>query len=145
VQGGAAQTVTWSVTGNTFTTTTINANGLLSINANETAPTLTVTATSTEDATKYGIATVTVESLTGIAETLQITTNLYPNPFAGTLHLTGAEGCTLHVITAGGTMVHTQKVVNPDETIGLEQLPAGVYFFRLEKDGKMKTVKAIKN
>jgi uncharacterized repeat protein (TIGR02543 family) len=81
---------------------------------------------------------------TGVGETLQITTNLYPNPFAGTLHLTGAEGCTLQVITAGGAVVHTQKVVNPDETISLEKLPAGVYFFRLEKDGKAKTVKGVK-
>ncbi|MDR1864715.1 MAG: T9SS type A sorting domain-containing protein [Bacteroidales bacterium] len=32
-----------------------------------------------------------------------------------------------------------------DETVHLEGLPAGMYFFRLEKDGKTKTVKGIKN
>jgi uncharacterized repeat protein (TIGR02543 family) len=84
------------------------------------------------------------EKTTGYADELQITTNLYPNPFAGTLHLTGAEGCILQVITTNGAVVHTQKVVNSDETISLDKLPAGLYFFRLEKDGKTKTVKAVK-
>jgi hypothetical protein len=77
-------------------------------------------------------------------ETLPIAVTLYPNPFAGTLHLTGAEGCTLQVFTASGTVVHTQKVTHPDETISLEKLPSGVYFFHLEKGGKAKTVKAVK-
>jgi hypothetical protein len=31
----------------------------------------------------------------------------------------------------------------PDETISLERLTAGMYFFRIEKDGKTKTVKLI--
>jgi hypothetical protein len=35
--------------------------------------------------------------------------------------------------------------VNPDETIHLEKLPAGLYLFRLEKDGKIKTIKAVKD
>jgi hypothetical protein len=77
---------------------------------------------------------------TGHALSLQV----YPNPFAGTLHLTGAEGCVLQVITVNGAVVHTQKVTHPDEIISLENLPAGLYFFRLEKDGKAKTVKVVK-
>jgi hypothetical protein len=70
---------------------------------------------------------------------------LYPNPFAGSLHLTGAEGCTLRVVSVSGATVHTQKITSPDETVHLEGLPAGMYFFRLEKDGKTKTVKGVKN
>jgi uncharacterized repeat protein (TIGR02543 family) len=85
------------------------------------------------------------EGITGYEDELQITTNLHPNPFTGTLHLIGAEGCVLQVITVNGAVVHMQKVVNPDETINLEKLPAGMYFFRLEKDGKTKTIKAVKN
>jgi hypothetical protein len=50
----------------------------------------------------------------------------------------------LQVITVNGVVVHTQKVVSPDETIHLEWLPAGMYFFRVEKDGKAKTIKAVK-
>jgi hypothetical protein len=60
------------------------------------------------------------------------------------VHLTGAEGSVLQVITLNGVTVHTQKVENPDETIHLEKLPAGMYFFRIEKDGKAKTIKAVR-
>jgi uncharacterized repeat protein (TIGR02543 family) len=82
---------------------------------------------------------------TGVKDELQVNVTLYPNPFAGSLHLTGAEGCTLQVINAGGATVHTQKITAQDETVHLEGLPAGMYFFRLEKDGKTKTMKGIKN
>ncbi|MDR0714465.1 MAG: T9SS type A sorting domain-containing protein, partial [Bacteroidales bacterium] len=73
------------------------------------------------------------------------TFRLYPNPFAGALHLTGAEGWTLRVFTSGGAAVHVRKPTGADETVHLERLPAGLYFFRLEKDGKVKTLKAVKS
>jgi uncharacterized repeat protein (TIGR02543 family) len=84
------------------------------------------------------------EKSTGVADQLQVDVKLYPNPFISELHLTGAEGCVLRVISVAGAVLHTQKVLSPDETISLERLPAGLYFFRLEKDGKTKTVKAAK-
>jgi len=40
--------------------------------------------------------------------------------------------------------VHVQKIASPDETIRLEHLPAGMYLFCLEKEGKVKTVKVIR-
>ena len=54
---GVAQTVTWSVNS---TISSISAAGLLTVSTNETATTLTVTATSTVDNTKSGSATVTI-------------------------------------------------------------------------------------
>jgi uncharacterized repeat protein (TIGR02543 family) len=84
------------------------------------------------------------ENPTGVADQLQADIKLYPNPFISELHLTGAEGCVLRVISITSAPVHTQKALNPDETISLPHLPAGLYFFRLEKDGKTKTVKAAK-
>jgi hypothetical protein len=59
VKDGAAQTITWKVTGGN-TGTTISASGLLTVAANETATALTVTATSTFDTDKQDEATVTV-------------------------------------------------------------------------------------
>jgi hypothetical protein len=70
--------------------------------------------------------------------------NLYPNPFKNELHLTHAAGFMLQIYTVNGTMVHTQKVVSQNETIYTERLPAGVCFFKMEKDGETKTIKAIK-
>jgi hypothetical protein len=55
------------------------------------------------------------------------------------------KNVTLRITNAAGVVVHTQQIANADETIRLEHLPAGVYFFTIEKDGKAKPVKAIKN
>ena len=56
-----AQTVTWSIEQtNKNAGTTISAAGLLTVAAEETLTTLTVKATSTEDTTKSGTATVTI-------------------------------------------------------------------------------------
>ena len=57
---GAPDTVAWSVSGNTSAMTII-VDGLLTVAGDETAATLTVTATSTYDAGKSGAAVVTVE------------------------------------------------------------------------------------
>ena len=56
-----AQTVTWSiVTSNKKAGTTISTGGLLTVASDETAPTITVRATSTVNTAKSGTATVTV-------------------------------------------------------------------------------------
>lgn len=52
--------VTWSVTGGASTNTKIDADGILTVGADETAASLTVTATSVAVNTKTGTATVTV-------------------------------------------------------------------------------------
>jgi uncharacterized repeat protein (TIGR02543 family) len=97
--------------------------------------------TITQDTTLYAKWT---KDATGVKAQLQLNVTLYPNPFASSVRLAGAAGCTLTVITAAGAPVHTQKVSSADETIRLEHLPAGLYLFRLEKDGKTYTVKGYK-
>jgi formylglycine-generating enzyme required for sulfatase activity len=57
--GNPAQTVTWTLSGG-GAGTTISSAGVLTVAANETATSLTVTATSTVDTTKSGTAAVTV-------------------------------------------------------------------------------------
>lgn len=52
--------VTWSVEGASSAGTTISADGVLSVAAAETAPSLTVVATSVVDPTKSGSAKVTL-------------------------------------------------------------------------------------
>ena len=60
VVSGINQAVNWTVTGNISAETTMDTNGTLTIDNSETAKTLTVTATSVEDPSKSGTATVTV-------------------------------------------------------------------------------------
>jgi hypothetical protein len=147
VTGSLAQEVTWSIAGNSSASTTIDSTGLLTVAADEAAATLTVTATSIADNTKSDSATVTVTATnpeTGVESQLTAAVKLYPNPFTGVLHLSGAEGCTLRVINASGTAVHIRLLTSSDEAVQLGNLPAGLYFFHLEKDGKSKTLQAVK-
>jgi hypothetical protein len=148
--GSDMEAVTWSVSGNNSTgtaiaSTAIASTSVLTVAADETATTLTVTATAVFDPTKQGTAMVTVvAATTGIDDQLTAAITLYPNPFTSTLHLSGAEGCTLRVINAAGATVHLRQLASPSETVNLESLPAGVYFLHLETDGKSKTLQAVK-
>ncbi|MDR3187587.1 MAG: cadherin-like beta sandwich domain-containing protein, partial [Prevotellaceae bacterium] len=146
VTGGLAQTVTWSVAGNTSAGTSISATGLLTVADDETSTTLTVTATPTADVTKQGTVTVTVTAVaeTGVERQLTAAIAPYPNPFTGALHLAGAEGCTLRVISASGATVYFRLITSTNETIHLESLSAGLYFLHFEKDGKHKTLQVVK-
>ena len=58
--GEFSQEVTWSVSGGVSAGTSISADGLLTVAADETATSLTVTATASGDSSIYGTATVTV-------------------------------------------------------------------------------------
>lgn len=56
--------VVWSITGNTSTATLVDANGKVTVGADETATSFIVTATSVKDVTKSASATITVAEVT---------------------------------------------------------------------------------
>ena len=87
---------------------------------------------------------VEFESATGIKSLPAPSLNIYPNPFTDELYITGAENSTLRVMNVTGIVVHIQKINSADETVRLEQLSAGIYFFCVEKDGQRKMAKVIK-
>ena len=60
---GASEAVTWEILDKEHAGTTINNDGLLTISPDETAPTLTIMATSVFDKDKFGTSTVTVLQL----------------------------------------------------------------------------------
>ena len=71
--GGVSANVTWSVSGNMHSATSINSSGLLTIDAGETAATLTVTATSEFDNTITDIAAVTVSTASATPAVISVT------------------------------------------------------------------------
>jgi len=79
-----SQDVTWTLTGKTAAGTTISSDGVLYIDPSETATTLTVTATSVQDPTKHGTATVTV------------TTEAVPPSINGKSSFSLAQGYSAH-------------------------------------------------
>ena len=100
-----------------------------------------------ENDTTQKIYTVTVlrgDNVTGAEEFFVSEMNVYPNPFINEVRIIGADGYTLQALTVSGAIVYTQKITYPDETINMERLPAGMYIFRMIKDGKVKTLKITK-
>jgi len=80
---------------------------------------------------------------------LNIDVTIFPNPFTGDVRIVLSDVEALHaaflrVFDATGAIVHTQILANPDETLRLQHLPAGVYIFAIEIDGKMKTMRMVK-
>ena len=106
--GSVSKEVTWTVSGNNSTGTTISETGLLTVAAGETAATLTVTATAVVDSNKSGTATVTV-------------THPDPdepwNPGGGT---TGNRYCYLTFETRGGSEIDSLRV-KLGETVSLDE------------------------
>ena len=81
---------------------------------------------------------------TGNGEIFAPNFKIFPNPFTDILRIEGAEGSILQVINGNGVIVHLQKIENDNETLRLQHLQQGVYFFRIEKDQKMITLKVVK-
>ena len=106
--GGVSQEVTWTVSGNNSTGTTISATGLLTVATDEKAATLTVTATAAGDSNKSGTATVTVK---------QPDPDEPWNPGGGT---TGNRYCYLTFETRGGSEIDSLRV-KLGETVSLDE------------------------
>ena len=99
--------------------------------------------------------------ITSSSELFAPNLKIYPNPFTDAVRITGAvsvgaglapaqqtgrgQAVPLRITNAAGMVVHTQMLTGDDETLRLEYLPTGVYFFRVEKDGKAKTEKVVKD
>ena len=86
---------------------------------------------------------------TGMVETWHAASlQIYPNPFTDVLHINvetwRAASLRMQVINTAGAIVHTQTIDNPDETIHLGHLPAGLYIIRVENGGSLQTFKVIK-
>ena len=140
------KTVTWSIiqgVGNA----TINATGELTAVADGV---VTVRARANDGSRVYGELRLTIsgqeeQEITSVDNPFAENLNIYPNPFTDEVRITGAQNCTLRVTDAKGVAVHIQQINNADEIIRLDQLSTGVYFFSVEKNGQIKTIKVVKN
>ena len=94
---GTAQTVTWELVGNTSANTSVSADGLLTVGADETGTILNVTAVSTVDISKSSTAAVVVPSVETLVNTL--------SNFGLTADVSG------NTVTVTGTKVATDTLV----------------------------------
>ena len=90
------------------------------------------------------VVTVEFEAGTGLCHIIFANLQLHPNPFVNEVTISGAANSTLEILNVLGAVVHTQAINHSVETIQLNQLTSGVYFFRVSKDGQSKTLQVIK-
>jgi hypothetical protein len=123
-QGGAAETVAWSVAGGVIGTS-ISAGGLLTVASDEAAATLKVIATATFDNTKAdtAIVTVTEASSTAVGTTHVLPLQLYPNPTTGLVYIDNPDGAEVEVYNVQGALLLRSKAA----VIDLSQHAAGAY------------------
>jgi len=95
--GGADASVTWSLDGAVSEGTTLSAEGMLIVAADEQAPALTVVATSVFDPTRSGSATVTVT-----AEPDPAVVSVQVSPAEATVMAGSTEQFTADVVAVGG-------------------------------------------
>ncbi|GHT24946.1 hypothetical protein AGMMS4957_18870 [Bacteroidia bacterium] len=149
VQGGAAQTVTWSVSGG-IAGTSISDGGLLTVAVAETASKLTVTVTSTVDASKKSTALVTVTAAGSTTGTETVTADdtplrPYPNPVTnGQLTIDNDQlkaSDRIAIYNMNGDLMGVYKVSSGvSTTLNIGHLPTGIY---IVKAGK-RTAKVVK-
>lgn len=116
VDGDAGTTaVRWTLTGASSTGTTIGSDGLLTVAADETATSVTITATSTFDETKSATATVSLaaapEVTASLSDGVQLADGWANRSFEVTLTKSGAIGTVQYRLDEGQWTDYTWPVV----------------------------------
>ena len=109
-------TVTWSVTGNASTGTSITSGGLLTVAADETAAHLTVTATSSADSSKTASSTVTVGTYILPVPSYRVTIGDTANGTVTASPATARQGATVTL------------TVTPEEGYAVDELTVTDFF-----------------
>jgi hypothetical protein len=133
--GGADESVTWSISGQTSMLTSISAVGLLTIGANDIADTIIVIATSDFDKGIAGTAVVTVGDV-GIVPIPTNQLQIYPNPTTGQLRISNYElrdDTVIELFDVVGKCYVSRVTCN--EIIDISHLANGMYFLKI--DGKV--------
>ena len=153
--GAQAKNVYWKIEGavtlnnySTFSGTIICNNGSLGalntgvvLNGRSltTAGAITTTAiTATANPIPGNCGTVSVSTLDGINETVEI----YPNPFRNSITVTtknSAENmdCRLSIYNVMGVEIRNVAITNERTTIEMMDLPAGIYLYKVLSNGQI--------
>jgi hypothetical protein len=71
--------------------------------------------------------------------------NVYTNPATATVTISNAAGADLKIINMVGETVGKVNKLSETEKVSMNNLASGIYIFHITKEGKVKTVKIIKN
>jgi uncharacterized repeat protein (TIGR02543 family) len=84
-------------------------------------------------------------STVGIDNLFLSDVEIYPNPYTTYVKIRNAEGADLKIINIKEETVRIIKNLSDLQEISMENFAAGVYMFQITKDGKVRTVKTVKN
>ena len=85
---------------------------------------------------------ITVEAELGVVTPNQESLVVYPNPFREVIYIAGWTGGKFTLFAADGRLVRQGAFTSQ---ITVDELPAGMYFLKLEVDGQTAIRKLIKN
>jgi len=88
-----------------------------------------------EDLITYNTYTVNFDISTGEENVTAKTVNIFPNPTAGQLNISGADNARVTVYNSTGKVVALFDAISSDK-INLEQLENGIYFLSIVIDNK---------
>ena len=149
--GGASLDITWSIAGHALTATNISATGLLTVAADETANTLTVTAISVFDNTKKGTTTVRIENVTGVETADTPLARVYPNPTDGTITIETrgfiplSDSYILTISDINGKILLRQTVSDQITQLDVSAYPSGVYLLTIDDGKRQSVMRVVKN
>ena len=84
------------------------------------------------------------KSVTGVNDVNASGFKLYPNPFDQEIAIENAKDSRLEIFNVNGICVYRQNLEQEQEIVQANQLPAGIYYFRITKDGKADSFTVIK-
>lgn len=152
-----------AITNNTLLCTgqsaSLTANGASSYlwNTSQTTPvivvsptittTYSVTGTDVAGCSNTAILTQSVSNCTGIqvAEALEATVNIYPNPSNGIYNISGlTENTRITIYDAIGQIIYSSIAIDSKETINISEIPSGIYVIHISSKSMSLTKKLIK-
>ena len=143
---GAAESVAWSVSGQTSMLTNISASGLLTVGNNETAASIKVKAVSDFNNAVFDEATISVTSTTGISEMTDYGLRIYPNPTKGELKIENGELKikNVEIVDISGKIIINYQLSTVN-SIDISHLPPGIYFVKMTTENGVVTQKIVKS
>jgi autotransporter-associated beta strand protein len=141
--GGADESVTWSISGNTSAATQINTSGSLTVATDESAQEIMVMATSVFNPNIKGNAKVKIKTV-GVVNLSLTGISVYPNPFKEFIRIDNAENAMVKIVDMNGKILGIYNNISNSETIAISHLSAGEYIILIGKENKNVSIKVIK-
>ena len=129
---------------NTYTWNTSATTSVIAVSPTVTTS-YTVTGSDLNGCTASAVISQSVSPCTGIdAKNSIVNFNIYPNPNNGTFTIDTETELNVTIVDVLGKTVYSSKLTNGKNQINLTNLVNGIYIVKAENNGKINTIRLIK-